>query len=737
MQNFITVLKAEHIKKKGTGIYLMAILLSAFGPIVNLLSSLSFDTMPHRDGIPFNYYMHNIEESLESFTIFFFPLLIIIMVSRITQLDHKYGGWQLMETQPVRKSSIYFSKFTVVLIGNIIAIFSMVIAGYLAGIILGMIKGIPDHATEAFDFVHLAAIMLRLFAAGLFFSAFQYLLSVLMPSFVRSILIGFAVLMTYVFLQGFEVPVPDWYPIEMLNKISKYTEGSDLGYLLTYSEIAGFILTLLVLFLGFKWYSHKTIKNAFLGSKKRLVTTVAAIVVLGGLFIYILTSNVDQAYGKTVLSGKIEGGKKIETIYLMDNFIRDTIAAIPVKDNTFSYTIKENIPLDKYLLGLGDMRALFVFGSHDSLFIDLKLYDANREMKITGTRMAENRENEKQNMRWNSILYDLENNQGLDKPEYMIDEIVAEWKKTTNETNTFKNVDNYIPREDYLDYKRKLITIEYLNYWNMLVKKRAVLFPNEKTIATPEILAMIKLVPLDSEGLLSNEDYFTYIREKIITDNKADLDENTKTLLAAAKLKPGGFKDKLLFWQLDKSIKEASSVDERNKLTADYASLLGNKKYVVVINNTKRILDGLTKGSPAPAFATVDTNKKAVTLADLKGKFVAIDTWATWCGPCKVQSPYFEKAAIKYKDQNIQFIAISVDKDFNEWLISAKQKSKSVLQLHADDINKFYKDYNISGIPRFILIGPDGNMVNAELPYAEQPAFEQAIRSALNLPEEK
>jgi thiol-disulfide isomerase/thioredoxin len=263
------------------------------------------------------------------------------------------------------------------------------------------------------------------------------------------------------------------------------------------------------------------------------------------------------------------------------------------------------------------------------------------------------------------------------------------------------------------------------------------MYPDKKTVATPEITEMIKTVPLNDAGMLSNEEYFTYVRNKMISENKSDLDENTKTLLAIAKLSPGMFKDKMLYWQLEKSIKEASSTEERNKLTSDYIAGFNNKRYTLIINNKKRILESLTKGNPAPVFTTVDMNNNPVTLNDLKGKYIAIDTWATWCAPCKLQSPYFEKTAIKYKDQNIQFIAISVDENFGNWLVSAKEKSKSVLQLHASDIDKFYTDYNVEGIPKFILIDPKGNMVNSHMPYADQPAFEETIRTALNLPEEK
>jgi thiol-disulfide isomerase/thioredoxin len=737
MQNFISVLKAEHIKKKGTGIYIMAIVLGAISPFINLLVNISDNTAPTRGGIPFNFYYNNIEDSLASFTIFFFPLFIIIMVSRITQLDHKYGGWQLMETQPLKKLYIYFSKFSVVLIANLIAIVAMVVAAYLAAIVLGGVNGIPEHATKVFDYGGLISIIVRLFLAGLLFTAFQYILSVIIPSFIWSILIGFAVLISYAFLEGFSVPMPDWYPMEILNKVSTHSDGSDLGYFITYTEAVGFILSIILLYLGFEWYKHKTFKSAFLSNGTRTAKMAVVVLLLGLLLWYMLTPNVNEPYNKTLISGKIEGNKNFTVAYLLDNFINDTIAVIPIHNNAFNCTIKQDIALDKYLFNFDGKNAQIVMGNKDSIYLDIKVYKATNAIKVTGTRAAENMQNKQMPIRWQSVSYDLNENRNIDKPAIFIEDLIEEWKEVTTEANRFKTVDNYMPREDYLNYKRKLLTIEYLNYWNTFLKKRALMYPNEKTVATPEIVEMIKTVPLNDEGMLSNEDYFTYIREKMIRENKADLDENTKTLQAIAKLKPGTFKDRMLYWQLEKCLKEASSTEERNTLAAEYASTFANSRYITIINNKKKLLESLTKGNPAPVFAAANTVNKPVSLTDLKGKYVIIDTWATWCGPCRTQSPNFEKLAIKYKNENIQFVAISVDQDIASWLISAKEKSKSVLQLHASDINKFYKDYDIDGIPRFMMIDPVGKMVNSQLPYPDQSAFEQIIRNTLNLPEQK
>ncbi len=114
-----------------------------------------------------------------------------------------------------------------------------------------------------------------------------------------------------------------------------------------------------------------------------------------------------------------------------------------------------------------------------------------------------------------------------------------------------------------------------------------------------------------------------------------------------------------------------------------------------------------------------------------------LDVWATWCGPCKQESPYFEKIALKYKKQKVKFAAVSTDENIQKWYIAAKTKSKSVLQLHAFDLAAFSKDYDVVSIPRFILIDPNGNFVNAKMPSPSDPAFEMVLRKALQLPDEE
>jgi thiol-disulfide isomerase/thioredoxin len=142
-------------------------------------------------------------------------------------------------------------------------------------------------------------------------------------------------------------------------------------------------------------------------------------------------------------------------------------------------------------------------------------------------------------------------------------------------------------------------------------------------------------------------------------------------------------------------------------------------------------------GQSAPLFKAHTYDNSDVSLADLKGNFVAIDVWATWCGPCKTQSPIFERMAEKYKDQPIKFLALSVDENRNAWNKHMATNTSPILQWHAYGLQEIRDLYGVESIPRFMLIDPQGRFVNAQLPMPDDANFEVLLRQALGLKAEE
>ena len=141
------------------------------------------------------------------------------------------------------------------------------------------------------------------------------------------------------------------------------------------------------------------------------------------------------------------------------------------------------------------------------------------------------------------------------------------------------------------------------------------------------------------------------------------------------------------------------------------------------------LIKKLAKGKPSPVFVSYENNAGGTTsLADLKGKYVYIDVWATWCGPCKAEIPSLKKIEEKYHDKNIEFVSLSIDvkKDHATWKQMIIDKELGGVQLMADNDwkSKFVTDYGIQGIPRFILVDPSGNIVNSDAP---RPSDEKLV----------
>ena len=134
-------------------------------------------------------------------------------------------------------------------------------------------------------------------------------------------------------------------------------------------------------------------------------------------------------------------------------------------------------------------------------------------------------------------------------------------------------------------------------------------------------------------------------------------------------------------------------------------------------------------GNPSPHFVNFENHKGGKTsLTDLKGKYVYVDVWATWCGPCIREIPSLKEVEKAYHGKNIEFVSISVDdgRGFRGDAAAAKEGWKKMVsekdlggtQLLSDKGWKsdFIQGFEINSIPRFILIGPDGKVVNADAP---------------------
>ncbi len=115
----------------------------------------------------------------------------------------------------------------------------------------------------------------------------------------------------------------------------------------------------------------------------------------------------------------------------------------------------------------------------------------------------------------------------------------------------------------------------------------------------------------------------------------------------------------------------------------------------------------------APDFSLADINGKRFDLSDFKGKYVYMDIWATWCGPCKVQIPFMKELEKQFHNEPIHFVSVSLDKleDKPIWEKMVRENQMSGVQLFAGREDNFGFDYKIEYIPTFIILDKEGNIM--------------------------
>ena len=155
-----------------------------------------------------------------------------------------------------------------------------------------------------------------------------------------------------------------------------------------------------------------------------------------------------------------------------------------------------------------------------------------------------------------------------------------------------------------------------------------------------------------------------------------------------------------------------SKTDELQKLVKAYVT---NPLFLQEFQQVFEENNPVANGKISPDFSAQDLEGKHHSLADFLGKYVYIDLWATWCGPCRAELPHLKELEAQFEGKNIQFVGLNVDEKLDDWKDFLSKNELSGTQLWLGKESSFLEDYAVRGIPRFILLDKEGRILHSNM----------------------
>ncbi len=159
------------------------------------------------------------------------------------------------------------------------------------------------------------------------------------------------------------------------------------------------------------------------------------------------------------------------------------------------------------------------------------------------------------------------------------------------------------------------------------------------------------------------------------------------------------------------------SRDDNYDFIKSVANKFSEKEHLYASKWLKTINSFVGIGSQAPEIKLQNPEGNTVALSSLKGKYVLIDFWASWCGPCIQEMPNVRNAYAKYKSKGFEVFGVSLDSDKGRW--KAAIHRLKLPWTHVSDLKKWsspvVSQYQISGIPHTVLIDPTGKIIAKNL----------------------
>jgi thiol-disulfide isomerase/thioredoxin len=253
-------------------------------------------------------------------------------------------------------------------------------------------------------------------------------------------------------------------------------------------------------------------------------------------------------------------------------------------------------------------------------------------------------------------------------------------------------------------------------------------------------------IKLNDEELLNNETYLSFLKTLIlyeyfrkdkrvkfsvqfdfVNEQETFLSESGKKILLDSYLKSIYFTEKTKF---DKYLTKFNNVYDNQEFKNKWLSLVtkqkANREKLNVSNRTIGILTNLVNDNQL-TFEEV--------LSNHQGKLVLVDFWASWCAPCRKEMPLLKDLKSKFSENELKVIEISIDKDYSAWVRASKleklSNEKDSYIIANWEKSSLYKNYSVKTIPRYLLFGKDGKIIDENAPRPSQMELTELIKASI------
>jgi thiol-disulfide isomerase/thioredoxin len=448
--------------------------------------------------------------------------------------------------------------------------------------------------------------------------------------------------------------------------------------------------------------------------------------------------------GQITLKGKVTNAKEKSWDFSQSGFIANKTRTIVLNsDGSFNKSFKIDGFQDLYLYLNNDAITIYV-QPDDTIELEWDDKDFNRTFKIgspSASRAKDLQINLLQYTSFRKPYLDLQRRLGQNRTA--ADSLKLQWinnvynqelKAILGDPSHLTVSTERFVNQVYFNYAKLLLMNKLLPKYSLVVEE-AVLNPDNNKLVKQIIPGTAHYKLLDDKTFNECTRYrdflFDYIRfgNSLFSSYKTNNLYTQKTEIAP--FQPGlkdyynGMANISLYpirdWFITKAIINSFSVysyEESETALLDFLPKCKTIVYKDTLVSFYAMVKKFKSGNPAPPFTLKDEQGKPVSLKDFSGKLVYIDFWGVGCGPCRYEiANYVPKLHEKYVGKDIVFINICVDVDEKTWKKTLTEIKLEGVNLIAEGWtnNPVCKDYNINGIPHYLLLDREGKIINANM----------------------